>query len=83
MTDFVSMFFGPLDKNACVYFLIIYAIFFVTFLLMLGTELLYVIKNFRNLNFRTVSNGILLLFNIFLAYFINRLLYVMCTKSLA
>jgi len=83
MSNFVTMFFGPLDKSACVYFLIICALFFVALIFVLASEILYLIKNFKSLNFKLVSNGILILFNIFLAYFVNRLLYTMCTKTLA
>ena len=82
MSDFVTTFFGPLDKNSCVYFLIISIIFFIGLLILLGNELLYIIKNVSNLNFRRVSNGLIIIFNIFIAYFVNRLLYTMCNKSL-
>jgi hypothetical protein len=37
----------------------------------------------NKLNFRLISGGIIILFNVFIAYFMNRLLYTMCTKSLA
>jgi hypothetical protein len=30
-----------------------------------------------------ITSGVIILFNIFLAYFVNRLLYTMCNKSLA
>ena len=83
MSNFVNMFFGPLDKSSCVYFLIICGIFYVALLLVLASELLYAIKNFKNLSLKMITNGVVILFNIFLAYFVNRLLYTMCTKSLA
>lgn len=83
MSNLVNMFFGPLDKNSCVYFLIICGIFYVALLLVLASELLYAIKNFKNLSLKMITNGVLILFNIFLAYFVNRLLYTMCTRSLA
>jgi hypothetical protein len=82
MTDFMS-FFGPLDKSACVYFLIISVIFFISLLLILSSEIIYVVQNFNKLNFKMISSGIIILFNIFVAYFVNRLLYTMCNKSLA
>jgi hypothetical protein len=75
-------YFSPLDKSACVYFFIITMIFFVLLVIALGTEILYLIKHFKDLNIKIISNGIILLFNIFLAYFVNRLLYSMCVKSL-
>ena len=83
MDDFMSNYFGPLDKSACVYFLIITVIFFIALVLVLISELLFVVQNYNKLNFRVVSAGVLILFNVFLAYFVNRLLYGMCTRSLA
>lgn len=82
MADFMS-FFGPLDKGACSYFLIISIIFFIGLLILLINETYYIITHFRNLNFRMLSSGVIIMFNIFIAYFVNRLLYSMCTKSLS
>jgi hypothetical protein len=79
----MTSFFGPLDKGACVYFLIISVLFFVSLVILLATEVVYILKNFGKLNFRSVSSGLIILFNIFIAYFVNRLLYTMCNKSLA
>lgn len=81
--DYMTLFFGPINKSGCVYFFITTLIFFVMLVLMLFSELIFVFQNFGRLNFRMISNGILILFNIFLAYFVNRLLYSMCTNSLA
>ena len=83
MSGLMTNFFGPLDKGACVYFLIISVLFFVSLVILLATEVVYIIKNFGKLNFRSVSSGLIILFNIFIAYFVNRLLYTMCNKSLA
>lgn len=83
MNDLMSKLFSPLDKGSCVYFLIITMIFFVMLILTLFAEIWFVITNFNKLNFKIISNSILLLFNIFIAYFVNRLLYSMCSKSLA
>lgn len=82
MSNFMSTYFGPLDKSSCVYFLIMTMIFFVGLVIIFFKEVYFIITNFNKLNFRIVTSGILILFNIFLAYFINRLLYTMCTKSL-
>ena len=79
----MDTFFGPLDKGSCVYFLIICGLFFISLVIILFSEVLFVLRSFDKLNFKVISNGILILFNIFLAYFVNRLLYTMCTKSLA
>ena len=82
MSNFMSTYFGPLDKSSCVYFLIMTMIFFFGLVIIFLKEVYFVITHFNKLNFRIVTSGILILFNIFLAYFINRLLYTMCSKSL-
>lgn len=79
----MSNYFSPLDKSSCVYFLIISAIFFVMLVIVIFINLFWMIKNYKQINFRIITGGIVMLFNIFLAYFVNRLLYSMCTKSLA
>jgi len=78
-----SDFFGPLDKSSCVYFLIVSVMFFVGLIILFLNEIYFVFTNFSKLNFILISNGIIILFNVFLAYFVNRLLYTMCTISLA
>ena len=83
MVDFFVSFFSPLDKKACVYFLIISVIFFIGLIFLLLNEIYYIVKNFGRLNFRLISNGLIIIFNIFVAYFVNRLLYTMCNKTLA
>lgn len=82
MTDLMS-FFGPLDKSSCVYFLIISMLFFVSLIIILITELFYLVKNFGNVKFKNITNGLLIIFNLFIAYFVNRLLYTMCNKTLS
>lgn len=83
MSNFMANYLGPLDKNACIYFLIITIIFFVFLVIAIIGEVAFLVRNFNKLNFRTVTNGLLMLFNIWLAYFVNRLLLTMCYKSLA
>ena len=83
MSDFIATFFGPLDKQACVYYLFLTMLFFGLLVFAIFAEIIFVFKNFKSVNFRTASGGILLLFNVFIAYFVNRLLYTMCSKSLA
>ena len=83
MSDFMSRYFGPLDKSSCVYFLFLSILFFSILVIALIAEIFYTVKNFRQLNFRIVSHGVLLLLNFWLTYFVNRLMYTMCTKSLA
>ena len=83
MSDFMTTYFGPLDKQSCVYFLLLSMIFFAVLIFTILSEVVFIFKNFEKINFRTVSTGVLLIFNSFIAYFVNRLLYTMCSKSLA
>lgn len=78
----MSSFFGPLSKEWCNYFLILSMVFFVGFILFFISELIYIVTNFRKLNMRVIFNGFIALFSIFISYFVNRLFYTMCSKSL-
>ena len=78
----MSMFIGPLNKNACVYFLILTIIFFIGLILVSVNEFYFIITNLNRLNLKMISYGFIIIFNIFIAYFVNRLLYTMCSKSL-
>jgi len=83
MSDFMQSYFGPLDKQSCVYFLFLAMLFFAILIFTIIAEALFLIKRYKELDFRVFTSGVLLLFNSFIAYFVNRLLYTMCTKSLA
>lgn len=75
-------YFGPLTKEACVYFLFLSVIFFFVLVFTIIGEIVFLVKHSNKLNFRLFVSGLLLLFNAFIAYFANRLLYTMCTKSI-
>ena len=83
MSGFMSTYFGPLDKESCIYFLFLSIVFFVILIFTIIGEIYFLIKRYNQLNFRVFTSGVLLLFNSFIAYFVNRLLYTMCSKSLA
>jgi hypothetical protein len=83
MVDLYNNLLGPLDKNACFYFLIITTIFLLILFLMFISELIFLIQHYKTIKGKNILNGLLVLFNIFIAYFVNRLLYTMCNKSLA
>lgn len=82
MFDFLAQYFTPLDKSSCVYFLILTIIFFVAFVVILFSQVLYIIFNFKKLTSRSVLIRILFTFNLLLGYFVNRLLYSICISSL-
>jgi hypothetical protein len=82
MLEFLHTFFTPLNKESCIYFLVLSMVFFAILIFALFADVYFMIKNFKILNFRFIQGGILILFNLFVAYFVNRLLYTMCVKSL-
>ncbi len=78
----MNRFFGPLSKDSCAYFLFITMIFFGLMVVAIITEFIWIIKNYKNFNIKMFTGGLFMFFNLFLAYFVNRLLYTMCSKSL-
>ena len=74
MSDFMTTYFGPLDKNSCVYFLILTMIFFAVLVFTMVGELLAIVKRWKELDMRMVTGGVLLLFNAFIAYFVDKYL---------
>jgi hypothetical protein len=83
MTNFMDKYFGPLHKDSCIYFQFLMIFFFCILVIVFFAEIYYVFTNYKTLNFRIVMNGLILLINMFIMYFIYRLFYSMCSKSLA
>ena len=84
MFDLLKAVFGPLDKSACVYFFFITVFFFIVFTLLIAGELYFIIANYKYITLSALyQGGYSYLFNIFLVYLTNRLLFTMCTKIYA
>lgn len=83
MTNSLSSFLGPLDKQACLYFYFLTVVFFFMVLVAIIFEVYFIIMHFNKLNFRQILSGVVMIINLFLVYFVNRLLYTMCSRSLA
>ena len=82
MSEFMDRFFGPLSKDSCFYFLFLTMVFFALMVFALVADIFWIFKNYKYFNIRMFTGGLLMFFNLFVAYFVNRLLYTMCTKSL-
>jgi hypothetical protein len=80
--DFSSIY-GPLDKQSCMYFLFLTIVFFIVLVLTLLSEIFFLIKNYKNITRGNIVTGLLMIINIFILYFVNRLFYNMCVRSLA
>ena len=82
MADFMNMFFGPLSKEACLYFYFFSVLFGISFVFVSITVFIFILQNHKKMDMRLCFNLVLLLINVFLVYFVNRLLYSMCSRSL-
>ena len=78
----MDRYFGPLSKDSCSFFLFISMIFFALMVFALVADIFWIFKNYKFFNVRMFTGGLLMFFNLFVAYFFYRLLYTMCTKSL-
>jgi hypothetical protein len=78
----LHLYFGPLGKQYCVYFLLLTIFYLIVLSIFLHLEIYYLYKNFSKLQTKDMITGFVLTSNIFLTYFVNRLLYTMCNKSL-
>ena len=83
MSGFYQTFFGPLDKTACYYFYFLSVLFFTLLIGVLIKELMFAFTHYKSLNAYTIVKGIIILLNVFFAYFVNRLMFTMCTNSVA
>ena len=83
MSDLMTRFFGPLDKQACFYFYFLTIFFFALMVFIFVSDLYLIATQFNKLNLRHFFNSFMMIINLFIIYFVNRLLYTMCSKSLA
>lgn len=77
-----STIFSPLNKDSCIYFYILMIIFFVVMVITVMSGLLFAVTKPSKINFSLITHFILIIINIFLVYFVNRLYYSMCVNSL-
>ena len=81
MSDFMNTYFGPLTKDSCIYFLFLSVFFFFVLVFTIIGEIFFLVRRTNQISFTRVVSGIILLFNAFIAYFSNRLLYTMCKEN--
>jgi hypothetical protein len=74
--------FTPLDKKYCVYFYYISVISFCFFIFIFLTATWCLVFETKKINLIFCMNSVSLMISTFLAYFVNRLMYSMCVKSI-
>jgi membrane protein YdbS with pleckstrin-like domain len=81
MSNLLSLIYGPLDKSSCSYFLLLTLFFFVILIIAVCANIYVIIKNRKSLSFSNIVGALYMLFTLFIAYFVNRLMYTVCNKS--
>ena len=81
-SSFMNTYFGPLSREYCVYFYVLSVFFGFVFVISLVSIVFYVAMNYKKLNGMYVANFVMILINLFIMYFVNRLLNTMCVKSI-
>jgi len=79
MDNLLESFFGPLNKDYCLYFYILSVVGFILLTMMLATTLMVGITKRKGIDFYLQMFSIALGYGIF--YFQNRLLYSMCVGN--
>jgi hypothetical protein len=74
--------FTPLDKKYCNYFYYLSVISYFVLIFLVLSFVLMAVFHFKKLDLYISLNFISIIISTFLAYFVNRLMYSMCVKSL-
>jgi hypothetical protein len=82
MSSLVNQYFGPFPVEYCVYFYTLSVLFGIAFVVSVLSMVLFMVYNYKKVNTTLIVNYIMLLSNIFIAYFTNRLLNTMCVNSI-
>jgi len=80
--NFLKDLFTPLDKKYCNYFYYISVITYCFFIFMVLLFAWSLVFNYKKMDLYICLNSISIIMSFFLSYFVNRLMYSMCVKSL-
>jgi len=81
MSDFQRTFFSPLGKEYCWYFYFL-ALIALVLILLKALNIIYSLFTKKEKDSTRYASDFILLLSLLLSYFVNRLLYSMCTRSL-
>jgi hypothetical protein len=83
MSGFLDTYFGPLGKDNCRWFYLASIIAGFAFMITLTGAIIVIVTHFKKMDYLLLSNMFFMLLNMFIIYFVNRLLHSMCIRSLA
>ena len=81
MGDMMDYFFGPLGKEYCIWFYFLSIVSFISLLIFIIPAFIYGLTKKKDLGY--FLNIIIGSLNLFIAYFVNRLLHSMCMGTMA
>ena len=81
-SSFMNAYFGPLSREYCAYFYVLSIFFGIVFVIVLLSIVGFIAMNYKKVNGMYMMNSVLVLVNLFIVYFANRLLHTMCVKSI-
>ena len=82
MSDFMNMYFGPLDKKYCLYFYIFAVGFGIALVFNIISMIIYLATHYKKLDAIICVHCFFVVINLSLGYFSSRLLHTMCVKSI-
>ena len=82
MDNLVESYFGPLPREYCAYFYFLSLFFGLFFVITLISIVILFFTQTSKINTLFIVNSTFVLINLFLGYFVNRLLNTMCIRSL-
>ena len=81
MNDLMNYFFGPLPREYCLYYYFLSVITAIVFAITLLSFVFAVFKA-KKVKFGMLMSMFSTLLSLFVGYFVSRLLYTMCSRSL-
>ena len=81
MNNLMDYFFGPLSKEYCVYYYVMSVISAIVFAVTL-VSFIFTLSKTKQIKFSTILFMSNFLVSTFIGYFVSRLLYSMCIRSL-
>lgn len=82
MVQLLDKLFGALGKESCMYFYILSVLSFIMLVFSILAIVVYMFKQRKSMSFMTITHMLVVSINLLIAYFVNRVLHTICTKTL-
>lgn len=82
MVQLLDKLFGALGKESCMYFYLLSILSFVMFVFAILAVLVYMVKHRKSMSYTTITHMLVVSIHLLIAYFVNRVLHTICTKTL-